>query len=258
MVENIANLNKIKLITKHRDILKFYCYNDDNKLCNKLSSKGDFICNKCSKKNITNKNIDIDKIVENYQSKEQLILKQIKDYLEDCESCTNKSEEEPIKMYKVRMCLEIYKIIYYNPMFYICNSKFLITIIKKATELLNVENKKYFIQFLKNQTEYTYIFKYMSDIELFCKTYETNNNIILENTIKIEDYTKFLDQFVLFLNNYYQNIINNQNKETENEPENKPENKPENELEKKIYEVTSTEMEININNLCECSFILEI
>ena len=229
MATNIKDLDKDELLEKYKDVLKYCCYNDD-KLCNELSVSCNYICTKCITNNKKKENIDIHKIKENYINKENQIKETIKEYLTECDTCKNKSPEEERKVYKAKIFLNIYKILYYNPIFNIRYPKFLITNIKKIDELINNE-KSFFETFLENNSEYKFVHKYMSDINNFCAEYENINKISFNNDIKIEDYNKFLDEYVKFISKECENIINKQE---------------------------DVNVDIDIDNLCECSFVLDI
>ena len=243
MATNIKDLDKDELLEKYKDVLKYCCYNDD-KLCNELSVSCNYICTKCITNNKQKENIDINKIKENYINKEYIIYKTIKEYLTECDTFENKSPEEEKKVYKTKICFNIYKILYYNPIFNIISAKFLIAIIKKIDELINAE-ESFFSQFLKNNSEYKFIHKYMTDINNFCKEYENINKISLNYNIKIEDYNKFLDEYVKFISNICECVIHETNiyKNINN-----------------IYKNINKQEDVNIDidNLCECSFVLDI
>ena len=156
--------------------------------------------------------------------------------MKECETCENKSPEEEKKVYKTKFCLNIYKILYYNPIFNIRCPKFLITNFKKIDELINTE-KSFFETFLENNSEYKSIHKYMSDIYNFCKEYENINKVNLNENIDLDDYNKFLDEYVKFLNIMYEsNIYKNINN----------------------YEKPETDIDIDINNLSDCCFVLNL
>jgi hypothetical protein len=229
MATNIRDLDKKQLLEKYKEILKYCCYNDD-KLCNELSVSCNYICSKCIKNNKKKENIDINKIKENYINKENLIIETIKNYLTECETCKNKSPEEEIKVYRVKQCFGIYNVLYYNPIFNIGFPIFLIRNILKINQLINDEHI-FFNKFVEANQEYKFIYKYMTNINNFCKEYENINKINLNFNIKVEDYNNFLEEYVKFISKEYENVINKQE---------------------------DINVDIDINNLCQYSFVLDI
>lgn len=225
-----GDLDKEYLTEKYKEMFKYCCYNDD-KLCNELSVNFNYMCNKCTKNN-KNTNIDIKKNIENYTSKENLIVVSIKNNLIECEKCVDKPPEEERKVYKAKLCLDIYKILYYNPIFNIRYPKFLIENIRKASELIDTE-QIFFDKFIEANEEYKFIYEYMININNFYKEFEHINKISLDKNMKAVDYTKFLDEYLKFISNLYENAIS-----------------------KNIN--TETETDIDINNLDKYCFVLDL
>ena len=100
---------------------------------------------------------------------------------------------------------------------------------------MNVE-KSFFETFLENNSEYKFIHKYMTDIYNFYKEYENINKISLNNDIKIEDYNKFLEEYVKFISKEYENVNVNVDIDID----------------------TDIDIDIDIDNLCQCSFVLDL
>ena len=106
--------------------------------------------------------------------------------------------------------LELFKILYYNPMFFILFPKFLITIINKINELICGDYDK-INDYIKINKEYQFVFDFMILINKYTKNYVDSNNNKLSYTfdINLDIFTKFLDDFTKMLYKNYVEKINN-------------------------------------------------
>jgi len=211
----MTNMNEI--LNKYSNILKYFCYCDD-KLCNELSMNCNYICNNCIKNNRSVKNIDDTKI--------KYISDILHEYVKNFTSNINTKND------KIKIIFDIYKILYYNPIYNIIHIKFLITNTLKLNELLT-NNNEAFKEFILNNPEYKYIYEYMLDFNSFYIKYTSDNNIVLHSEMDYQILINFLNNYVLFLNDYYKNIIDNNNNNNKTN-------------------------EIDINNLHTCSFVINL
>ena len=209
-----TNIKKEDLINKYNDILKYFCYNKQDKLCNKLSYDKSGYCEDCVPINIkddisneSNKsnNLTNKDLIAKFTSNESVITKEIKLLLDKHVNNTDKSDNEPLKEFRAKNVINIFDIIYHNIFFTLIQPKFLITIINKISEILNLD--KDFIYDLCDKKNYKiYIYCFMIDIYEFIKNYETKNNYLINNDMNIDNFELFLNKFIIFLQNYYDNI----------------------------------------------------
>jgi hypothetical protein len=225
---SINEYNKEDLSQKNKDLLIYFCYNNPDKLCNKLSiNKNGYCedCEDCHKILIDNKLntksddksdiISTDKLLENYKSREKFIIEIIKKLLADCEDVSKKKEDQTNREYKTHIVLDIFDIIYNNIFFVLLHPKFLITINNKVREFIN-NDRQCFIDVINKFNYKQHIYYFILDLDTYFEKYKVDNNIIYDNNIPKENYNKFLEDFILFLDKFYDNICI-KNKESDKE-----------------------------------------
>jgi hypothetical protein len=205
---SICNLNKNDLLDKYINFLKIICYSNDKNICYNFSIDFNAICQSCVINNI--KIIDINDLKKNYCVLEQKICDTIKDLLYKCKTCCEKKDNETTIDYKIKIMLELFKTLYYNPMFFTLSPQFLITIINKINELLCEDYDK-INDYIKINKEYQFVFDFMILINKYTKNYVDSDNNKLSYTfdINLDIFTKFLDDFTKMLYKNYVEKINN-------------------------------------------------
>ena len=206
----ISNYDKSVLCDKYKYLLKYYCYNNANKLCNKLSYKKNGYCDDCNNNNTNNTNnndlFDDDKQLKNSNNHHEFIVLAIKNLLDDCNTLANKPIDENSKDYRLKKLINIFENQYYNFFFCIINPKFFISIIQKIFEL-NSE-KDYIQKYIETHNYKRDIYKFFMSLYNFFTEYKKKNNIIFDMNIQQEDYDIFSDNFVEYIQNYYDKEIN--------------------------------------------------
>lgn len=203
----ITNYDKSFVCDKYKYLLKYYCYNNSNKLCNKLSYKKNGYCDDCNNNNTNNNDLfDADEQLKNYNNNQGFIVLAIKNLLDDCNTLANKSIDENSKDYRIKKIINIYEYQYYNFFFCIINPKFFISIIQKIFEL--ILEKDYIQHFIEKNNYKRDIYKFFISLYNFFNEYKEKNNIIFDMNIQQEDYDIFLDNFVKYIQNYYDKEIN--------------------------------------------------
>ena len=200
----IVELRKSFLSNKYKYLLKYNCYNNSTKLCNKLSYKKNGYCNECDDCN-NNNLFDADKQLEKYNINEHFIVSAMKNFLNECDTFVNKSNDESKKDYRIKRIINIYEYLYYNFFLLIIHPKLCITTIQKIFEFMLEQN--YIQHYVETNNYKHYIYSFFVDIYSFLNKYKEKNNIIYDMDIKKEDYDKFLDNLMEYIQNYYDKII---------------------------------------------------
>lgn len=149
---------------------------------------------------------DADEQLKNYNNNQQFIISAIKNLLDDCNTLANKSIDENSKDYRIKKIINIYEYQYYNFFFCIINPKFIIVNIQKIFEL-NSE-KDYIQKYIETNNYKRDIYKFFISLYNFFTEYKEKNNIIFDMNIQQEDYDIFSDNFVKYIQNYYDKEIN--------------------------------------------------
>lgn len=227
-----TKFDKNLLLEKYKDIFKYCCYNDDDEICNDFSVNFNYICKKCVKKNNTRniKNIQyMQTLVNNYNNKESIFVQKMGEYINQTQNPTKKSVGEENKLYNTKMCFEVFKIIYYNPIILLCQPRLLIVAINKTYELILTENN-HFENFIINYPEYKSVYNFMKNLDNFSGTYFKSKPVNMEQYIKKENINELLDNYNIFLHEYYDNILQN----------------------------TNTNTNIDIDNICDSNFVIDL
>lgn len=209
----LRDLDKNILENKYERILNFFCYANEDEICNHFSENMNGVCNNCEK--YKNKNISVNELKKNFNILEQDITENIKDLLDKNFKLIGKKEEETSKDFRLKISLEIFEIIYYNPLFIIKNPLLLVVVCNKIIEFIKTEFN--FIEsYIKKNIQYIYIFNFMINIYNFITNYIEKNNIQFDENINIKIFEKFLDDYVQMLEIYYTDTIYNKINNTDN------------------------------------------
>jgi hypothetical protein len=199
---SITDIKKEYLIEKYKYLLKYSCNINSDKLCNELSYNKSGHCIKCEHI-IRNEMYDL---LEQYNKNEKNIVTNIQYLLSINDDMTKKNDNETSKEYKVKNVINIFEILYHNMFFTILNPKFLITITNKIIEIIGTE-KNFIIKFINRINHKKNILKYMCDMYDFINNYKKNKNVNIDYNMSKENFELFLDSYIKFMENYYNNIF---------------------------------------------------
>jgi len=204
---SINDYNKEELRNIHKHLLVYFCYNDSNKLCNKISLNKSGFCEDCNKNISDDKISEIShsKLLDNYIQNEKYIISSIHYLLKECEILTNKKEGITNKEYRTHIVLDIFEIIYNNIFFAIIQPKFLLTCINKIYEIINQE-ELFFKEFMEKFKYKIYIYCFVLDIFVYSNEYKKNHNINYDFNMSKKTYDNFIKDFIEFIIKYYDNI----------------------------------------------------
>lgn len=197
---SINDIKKEYLIEKYKYLLKYSCNINSDKLCNELSYNKLGHCIKCEHI-IRNEMYDL---VEQYNKNEKNIVTNIQYLLRINDDMTKKNDNETSKEYRTKNVINIFEILYYNIFFTILNPKFLITITNKIIEIIGTE-KNFMIEFVNRINYKKNILRFMCDMYDFINNYKKNNNIQIDFNMSKENFESYLEIYIKFMENYYDN-----------------------------------------------------
>jgi len=222
-------------VKKYSYFLKYLCYGCNNDFPTQLSINKNGLCNSeiCYSCNLLKGKDNIyDDLTKIFFDKKISIVDKIKELLNKCEKTSGKEN-------KARICLDIYKMIYYNIYFSIIHPKFLITFINKIIDFLE-KDYDIFIKIQNENEQYKDAFTFM----IWIRDYIKNNNINLNDVSKTqESQDTFLETFVKYMEIFYNDEIDNNNKI---------------EKSKNIIYDNDNDIDIDIDNINLVSLILDI
>lgn len=207
-----TTIKKEDLIKKYSNVLRYICNNNQNdKLCNKLSYDKSGYCENCKNcencKSINDSNNSNNEVlISKFKLNEYIITNEIKFYLDKFTNNTGKNDDETLKDFRIKLSINIFDILYHNIFFSLTNAKFLVTVINKISELLKTDRDIISDYCDKNKYK-KYVFNFMTDIDNFVKKYEKKNKYLINTDLSIENFESFMNKFIMFIENYYDNII---------------------------------------------------